>query len=146
MPITNLGYRPISHYAYDSFYDELIKDQTFTDKSNIWGIGLLLGYILKRRTPNQPTSSVGGMTRIMVTYTQNKKDFPLFLETTNFIFDHYAEGADEKAKLKDLDSIADGGIEYLIQQKQKLGKFPLDISKIIQEVKQIKEEENSTTT
>ncbi len=146
MPINNLGYRPISQYAYGDFYDELIKDQTFTDKSNIWGIGLLLGYILKRRTENQPTSTVGGFTRIMVTYSQNKKDFPLFLETTNFIFDHYAEGEDEKAKLKDLDRIADGGIEYLKEEKQKLGNVPLDISKIIQKVKQVKEEENSTTT
>ena len=144
MPIKSLGHRPISHYGY-TFYDELIKDETFTDKSNIWGIGLLLGYILKRRTKNQPTSTVGGLTRIMVTYTENKKDFPLFLETTNFIFDHYAVGADEKAKLKDLDRIADGGIEYLMEEKEKLGAAPLDISKIIQKVKQVEKEENSTT-
>ncbi|MBL76972.1 MAG: hypothetical protein CL763_08635 [Chloroflexi bacterium] len=144
MPLSNMGYRPISSYAYDDIYDELIKDKTFSTKSHIWGIGLLLGYILKRRSSNQPTSSVGGFVRIVVTYSQNKKDYPMYLDLLNFVYDHYAEGSNEKEKLKDLDKIAEGGIEYLKEEKEKLGSVPLDIPKIIQKVRELSNEENAT--
>jgi len=145
MPIP-MGYRPISKYAYDDIYDVLIKDQTFSTKSHIWGMGLLLGYICDRRSVDQPTSSVGGITRIMLTYSQNKKDFPMFYELINFVYDHYAKGSNEKEKLKDLDKIAEGGIEFIIEEKAKLGSMPLDIPRIIQKLEEISEKENSTTT
>ena len=145
MPISNTGYRPISAYAYDDIYDELIKDKTFTNKSNIWGFGLLLGYILKRRSSTQPSSSVGGFVRIVDVYANSKKDFPMYLELLNFVYDHYAEGSSEKEKLKDLDKIGEGGIEYIKEQKAKLGSMPLDIPKIIQTVSELSNKENETS-
>jgi len=145
MPIS-IEYRPISNYAYDDIYDELIKDQTFSSKSHIWGIGLLLGYINKRRSVDQPTSSVGGFTRIMVSYSEHREEYPMYYELINFVYEHYAEGSNEKEKLKDLDKIAEGGIEFIKEEKAKLGSMPLDIPKIIQTVKEISEEENFTNS
>ena len=68
------------------------------------------------------------------------------LNITNFIFDHYAEGSNEAEKLKDLEKIAEGGIEYLMEEKKKLGKIPLDITQVIQKVREVSNEENSEDT
>ena len=51
-----------------------------------------------------------------------------------FIFDHYAEGADERAKLKDMEKIAEGGIEFLMEQRL-AGEIP-DIAKVIQLIRE----------
>ena len=66
----------------------------------------------------------------MPVYTRGLAEYPLFLDFVNFIFDHYAEGDDERAKLKDMEKIAEGGIELLMEQR--LGDSIPDIAKVIQ--------------
>jgi hypothetical protein len=88
--------------------------------------------MLKRRSTEQPRHKDGGFARIMPIYQHGAESgkFPLFLDFANFIFDHYAEGADERAKLKDMEKIAEGGIEFLMEQR--LGDSIPDIAKVIQ--------------
>ena len=116
MPITNNDWRPIS--SHPEFQQKLIDDKIFSTKSYIFGISLALGFMLKRRSVEQPTHKDGGFARIMPIYQRGAETgkFPLFLDFANFIFDHYAEGNDERAQLKDMDKIAEGGLEFLIEQ------------------------------
>ena len=128
MPISNIDWRPTTNKP--EFYKQLIDAQVFTNKSYIFGVALALGYVLKRRSADQPTHRDGGFVRIMPVYTRGLADYPMFLDFTNFIFEHYAEGSDERAKLKDMEKIAEGGIEFLMEQR--LGDSIPDIAKVIQ--------------
>ena len=116
MTIQNIDWRPITNQP--DFYKELIDNRVFSNKSYIFGVALALGYVKKRRSAEQPSHKDGGFVRIMPQlYTPEK--YPLFLDFANFIFDHYAEGANERAKLKDMERIAEGGIEFLMEQSLK---------------------------
>ena len=132
MPISSIGWRPTTKHT--EFYKQLIDAQVFTNKSYIFGVALALGYVLKRRSADQPTHRDGGFVRIMPVYTRGLADYPMFLDFTNFIFEHYAEGSDEKAKLKDMEKIAEGGIEFLMEQR--LGDSIPDIAKVIQLIRE----------
>ena len=128
MTIQNIDWRPTTNNP--DFYKELIDNRIFSNKSYIFGIALALGYVKKRRSAEQPNHKDGGFVRIMPVYTRGLADYPLFLDFANFIFDHYAEGKDERAKLKDMEKIAEGGIEFLMEQRL-AGEIP-DIAKVIQ--------------
>jgi hypothetical protein len=127
MPINSIGWRPTTDQP--EFYKKLIDMGIFSNKTYVFGVALALGYVFKRRSADQPTHRDGGFVRIMPQlYTPEK--YPLFLDFANFIFDHYAEGDDERAKLKDMEKIAEGGIEFLMEQR--LGDSIPDIAKVIQ--------------
>ena len=130
MPITNNDWRPIS--SHPEFQQKLIDDKIFSGKSYIFGISLALGFMLKIRSAEQPTHKDGGFARIMPVYQRGQENgkFPLFLDLANFIFDHYAEGADERAQLKDMEKIAEGGIEFLMEQS--LNQTMPDIARVMQ--------------
>ena len=128
MTITNIDWRPTTNQP--EFYKELIEKGIFSNKSYIFGVALALGYVFKRRSAEQPNHKDGGFVRIMPVYTRGLAEYPMFLDFANFIFDHYAEGADERAKLKDMEKIAEGGIEFLMEQR--LGDSIPDIAKVIQ--------------
>ena len=132
MPIDSIGWRPTTNQP--EFYDELREKGIFSTKSYIFGVALALGYVFKRRSAEQPNHKDGGSVRIMPVYTRGLAEYPLFLDFTNFIFDHYAEGADERAKLKDMEKIAEGGIEFLMEQR--LGDSIPDIAKVIQQIRE----------
>ena len=127
MPIINTGWRPTTNQP--DFYKELIENGIFSNKTYAFGVALALGYVFKRRSADQPTHKDGGFVRIMPQLHTPEK-YPLFLDFANFIFDHYAEGKDERAKLKDMEKIAEGGIEFLMEQR--LGDSIPDIAKVIQ--------------
>ena len=127
MTIQNIDWRPITNQP--DFYKELIDNRVFSNKSYIFGVALALGYVKKRRSAEQPNHKDGGFVRIMPQLHTPEK-YPLFLDFANFIFDHYAEGKDERAKLKDMEKIAEGGIEFLMEQR--LGDSTPDIAKVIQ--------------
>ena len=127
MTITNFDWRPITNQP--EFYKLLTNESVFTNKSYIFGVALALGYVFKRRSADQPTHRDGGFVRIMPQLHTPEK-YPMFLDFANFIFDHYAEGKDERAKLKDMEKIAEGGIEFLMEQR--LGDSIPDIAKVIQ--------------
>ena len=127
MPINSIGWRPITNQP--EFYKELIENGIFSNKTYAFGVALALGYVFKRRSADQPTHKDGGFVRIMPQLHTPEK-YPLFLDFANFIFDHYAEGKDERAKLKDMEKIAEGGIEFLMEQR--LGDSIPDIAKVIQ--------------
>ena len=131
MTITNIDWRPITNQP--EFYKELTEKGIFSNKSYIFGVALALGYVFKRRSADQPTHKDGGFVRIMPQLHTPEK-YPLFLDFTNFIFDHYAEGADERAQLKDMEKIAEGGIEFLMEQR--LGDSIPDIAKVIQLIRE----------
>ena len=128
MTIQNIDWRPTTNQP--DFYKELIDNRVFSNKSYIFGVALALGYVKKRRSAEQPNHKDGGFVRIMPVYTRGLADYPLFLDFANFIYDHYAEGKDERAKLKDMEKIAEGGIEFLMEQSL-AGSMP-DIAKVIQ--------------
>ena len=132
MTIQNIDWRPITNQP--DFYKELIDNRVFSNKSYIFGVALALGYVKKRRSAEQPNHKDGGFVRIMPVYTRGLADYPLFLDFANFIFDHYAEGKDERAKLKDMEKIAEGGIEFLMEQR--LGDSIPDIAKVIQLIRE----------
>ena len=132
MTIQNIDWRPTTNNP--DFYKELIDNRIFSNKSYIFGIALALGYVKKRRSAELPNPKDGGFVRIMPVYTRGLVDYPLFLDFTNFIFDHYAEGNDERAKLKDMEKIAEGGIEFLMEQS--LGGSSPDIAKVIQLIRE----------
>ena len=132
MTIQNIDWRPITNQP--DFYKELIDNRVFSNKSYIFGVALALGYVKKRRSAEQPNHKDGGFVRIMPVYTRGLADYPLFLDFANFIFDHYAEGKDERAKLKDMEKIAEGGIEFLMEQRL-AGEIP-DIAKVIQLIRE----------
>ena len=132
MTIQNIDWRPITNQP--DFYKELIDNRVFSNKSYIFGVALALGYVKKRRSAEQPNHKDGGFVRIMPVYTRGLADYPLFLDFANFIFDHYAEGKDERAKLKDMEKIAEGGIEFLMEQR--LGGEITDIAKVIQLIRE----------
>ena len=127
MPINSIGWRPTTNQP--EFYKELIESGVFSNKTYAFGVALALGYVFKRRSAEQPTHKDGGFVRIMPQLHTPEK-YPLFLDFANFIFDHYAEGKDERAKLKDMEKIAEGGIEFLMEQR--LGDSIPDIAKVIQ--------------
>ena len=127
MPINSIGWRPTTNQP--EFYKELIENGIFSNKTYAFGVALALGYVFKRRSADQPTHKDGGFVRIMPQLHTPEK-YPLFLDFANFIFDHYAEGDDERAKLKDMEKIAEGGIEFLMEQR--LGDSIPDIAKVIQ--------------
>ena len=127
MPITRHGWPPTTNQP--DFYKELIDKGIFSNKTYVFGVALALGYVFKRRSADQPTHRDGGFVRIMPQLHTPEK-YPLFLDFANFIFDHYAEGNDERAKLKDMERIAEGGIEFLMEQS--LGGSSPDIAKVIQ--------------
>ena len=127
MPINSIGWRPTTNQP--EFYKELIENGIFSNKTYAFGVALALGYVFKRRSADQPTHKDGGFVRIMPQLHTPEK-YPLFLDFANFIFDHYAEGKDERAKLKDMEKIAEGGIEFLMEQR--LGDSIPDIAKVIQ--------------
>ena len=127
MTIQNIDWRPTTNQP--EFYGELKDKGIFSTKSYIFGVALALGYVFKRRSADQPTHKDGGFVRIMPQLHTPEK-YPLFLDFANFIFDHYAEGKDERAKLKDMEKIAEGGIEFLMEQR--LGDSIPDIAKVIQ--------------
>ena len=131
MTIQNIDWRPITNQP--EFYDELREKGIFSNKSYIFGVALALGYVFKRRSADQPTHKDGGFVRIMPQLHTPEK-YPLFLDFANFIFDHYAEGKDERAKLKDMEKIAEGGIEFLMEQR--LGDSIPDIAKVIQLIRE----------
>ena len=128
MPINSIGWRPITNQP--EFYRELIEKGIFSNKSYIFGVALALGYVFKRRSADQPSHNDGGFVRIMPVYTRGLAEYPMFLDFANFIFDYYAEGKDERAKLRDMEKIAEGGIEFLKEQSLD-GTVP-DIAKVIQ--------------
>ena len=131
MPINSIGWRPTTNQP--EFYKELIENGIFSNKTYAFGVALALGYVFKRRSAEQPNHKDGGFVRIMPQlYTPEK--YPLFLDFANFIFDHYAEGKDERAKLKDMEKIAEGGIEFLMEQR--LGGEITDIAKVIQLIRE----------
>ena len=132
MTIQNIDWRPITNQP--DFYKELIDNRVFSNKSYIFGVALALGYVKKRRSAEQPNHKDGGFVRIMPVYTRGLADYPLFLDFANFIFDHYADGKDERAKLKDMEKIAEGGIEFLMAQR--LGDSIPDIAKVIQLIRE----------
>ena len=132
MTIQNIDWRPITNQP--DFYKELIDNRVFSNKSYIFGVALALGYVKKRRSAEQPNHKDGGFVRIMAVYTRGHGEYPLFLDFTNFIFDHYAEGDGERAKLKDMEKIAEGGIEFLMEQR--LGDSIPDIAKVIQLIRE----------
>ena len=132
MTIQNIDWRPITNQP--DFYKELIDNRVFSNKSYIFGVALALGYVKKRRSAEQPNHKDGGFVRIMPVYTRGLADYPLFLDFANFIFDHYADGKDERAKLKDMEKIAEGGIEFLMEQR--LGDEIPDIAKVIQLIRE----------
>ena len=131
MPINSIGWRPTTNQP--EFYKKLIDMGIFSNKTYAFGVALALGYVFKRRSAEQPTHRDGGFVRIMPQlYTPEK--YPLFLDFANFIFDYYAEGADERAQLKDMEKIAEGGIEFLMEQRL-AGEIP-DIAKVIQLIRE----------
>jgi hypothetical protein len=132
MTITNIDWRPTTNKP--EFYKELIEKGIFSNKSHIFGVALALGYVFKRRSTEQPSHNDGGFVRIMPVYTRGIAEYPLYLDFTNFIFEHYAEGNDERAKLKDMEKIAEGGIELLMEQR--LGDSIPDIAKVIQLIRE----------
>ena len=132
MPINSIGWRPTTNQP--EFYKELIENGIFSNKTYAFGVALALGYVLKRRSADQPTHRDGGFVRIMPVYTRGLADYPMFLDFTNFIFEHYAEGSDEKAKLKDMEKIAEGGIEFLMEQS--LNHTMPDIARVMQLIKE----------
>jgi hypothetical protein len=132
MTITNTDWRPITNQP--EFYKELIEKTIFSNQSHIFGVALALGYVFKRRSAEQPSHHDGGFVRIMPPYSNRLAEYPLYLDFTNFIFDHYAEGNDERAKLKDMEKIAEGGIELLMEQR--LGDSIPDIAKVIQLIRE----------
>ena len=127
MTIQNIDWRPTTNNP--DFYKQLVDNHIFSNKSYIFGVALALGYVFKRRSAEQPSHNDGGFVRIMPQLHTPEK-YPLFLDFANFIFDHYAEGKDERAKLKDMEKIAEGGIEFLMEQR--LGDSIPDIAKVIQ--------------
>ena len=127
MTIQNIDWRPTTNQP--EFYKELIEKGIFSNKSYIFGVALALGYVFKRRSADQPTHRDGGFVRIMPQLHTPEK-YPLFLDFANFIFDHYAEGNDERAKLKDMEKIAEGGIEFLMEQS--LNQTMPDIARVMQ--------------
>ena len=131
MTIQNIDWRPTTNQP--EFYKELIENGIFSNKTYAFGIALALGYVFKRRSADQPTHRDGGFVRIMPQLHTPEK-YPLFLDFANFIFDHYAEGKDERAKLKDMEKIAEGGIEFLMEQR--LGDSIPDIAKVIQLIRE----------
>ena len=134
MTIQNIDWRPTTNKP--EFYKELIEKGIFSNKSHIFGVALALGYVFKRRSAEQPSHNDGGFVRIMTPYTHGIAEYPLYLDFTNFIFEHYAEGNDERARLKDMEKIAEGGIELLMEQR--LGDSIPDIAKIIQLIRKVK--------
>ena len=146
MPITNNDWRPIS--SHPEFQQKLIDDKIFSTKSYIFGISLALGFMLKRRSVEQPTHKDGGFARIMPIYQRGAETgkYPLFLDFANFIFDHYAEGNDERAQLKDMDKIAEGGLEFLIEQNEQQGLKELDMTQIIQKIRDLDNTQSTSTT
>ena len=142
MPITTKEWRPITEYS--QFYAKLEEhDKIFSNKSHIFGFVLALGYILKKRSTKQPTSSAGGFVRLLSPYQEQAKKYPMYMEISDFIFDHYAEGNGQRERLKDMDRIADAGIEFLMEEDEKQGLPKIDISQIIQA---IKDQTQPTTT
>ena len=133
MTITNIDWRPITNQP--EFYKELIEKGIFSNKSYIFGVALALGYVFKRRSAEQPNHKDGGFVRIMPVYTRGLVDYPLFLDFTNFIFDHYAIGDTTAKKFQDMDKIAESGIEFLMSESEKQGLPNIDMSQIIQTVK-----------
>ena len=146
MPITNNDWRPIS--SHPEFQQKLIDDKIFSNKSYIFGISLALGFMLKRRSVEQPTHKDGGFARIMPIYQRGAESgkFPLFLDLANFIFDHYAEGDTEKERLKDMDKIAEGGLEFLMEQNEQQGLKELDITQIIQIIRDLDNTQSTSAT
>jgi len=131
LTIENIDWRPITDHP--EFYEKLIKQNLFNNKSYIFGVALALGYILNRKSATAPSHRDGGFVRIMVTYDDREK-YPYYNDFLNFLFEHVAKGSDEPEKLKDLNKIADGGIEYLIDQDTQQHLEHLDISQIIQDI------------
>ena len=132
MTIQNIDWRPTTNNP--DFYKQLVDNHIFSNKSYIFGVALALGYVKKRRSAEQPNHKDGGFVRIMPVYTRGLADYPLFLDFANFIFDHYAEGKDERAKLKDMEKIAEGGIEFLMEQS--LNHTMPDIARVMQLIKE----------
>ena len=134
MTINNTDWRPRTNHP--DFYQALEKNNIFTNFSYSFGIALALGYVVKKRSKEQPTKRFVE-TRVLVTYSNRVDEYPMFWDFINFVFDHYADGKDEKEQLKDLEKIAEGGIEFLMEQS--LEDIP-DMAKVIQQIKESAEQ------
>ena len=133
MPIQleDIGWRASTNQK--PFYKKLEDEKIFGGRGYIWGFALALGYILKKRSEEQPNADVGFL-RVFVAFTNTEK-YPLYFDFANFIFDHYAIGDTTAKKFQDMDKIAESGIEFLMSESEKQGLPNIDMSQIIQTVK-----------
>ena len=131
IPLEDIGWRARTNQK--PFYKKLEDEKIFGGRGYIWGFALALGYILKKRSEKQPNEDVGFL-RVFVSFTDVKK-YPLYFDFTNFIFDHYAIGDTTSEKFKDMDKIAEAGIEFLKSESEKQGLLNIDMSQILQEIK-----------
>ena len=138
MGLTGANWRPIT--AHEDFYDKLCsKEINFVGgKLYLFGIAIALGFILGKRS-TQISTMENGMFYPFQSYQDTEK-YPVFLELLDYVFDYYAEGTNERAKHKDIEKIADGGIEFLMEEFDKQpDKKSVDLSSVILDIKQILE-------
>jgi len=136
IPLENIGWRASTNQK--PFYKKMEDEKIFgggtgQGRGYIWGFALALGYILKKRSEKQPNADTGFL-RVFVSFTDKEK-YPLYFDFANFIFDHYALGDSTSEKFKDMDKIAEAGIEFLMSESEKQGLPNVDMSQIIQAVK-----------
>jgi len=130
MPFKIRTWRPDT--AYDNFYEKLLNDKFVTGKAYLFAIATVLGFMLKKRSAqNLPLESVSFYP--LISYEDLKK-YPIVMEFLNYVFDHYAQGTNEREKQKDIEKIADGGIEFLMEEYEKHDLGYLDLSLLIEKV------------
>ncbi len=131
MPLT-IQWRPNS--AHYDFYKRLENEKFISGSAYLFGIALTLGVVLQRRSTNSEYHSLSFYA--LNSYGDHDK-YPMYLELVNYAIEHFANGNNEREKLKDLERIADGGIEFLIGENENNNLGHLDVTLLLQKVKKL---------
>jgi hypothetical protein len=147
MPLSIPGWRPVT--AHDDFYEKLTtlspknREKFVSGKAYLFGIATVIGFILNRRSA-QTSTMQNGMFYPLNSYRMTEK-YPMFLQFFDYLCDHYARGVNEREKLNDIEHIADGGIEFLMEEFDNQNINRLDLSLLLQKVNELLDNRESET-